>query len=145
MAATVAGIAVVNLGGTGLIHDTAHQLGSAFHIAHGRCNALMLNSVLGFLFPRAEARIGEVAQALGIPAEDGRKAIKGLLAALNRLKEEIGMPHSIREAGVDRDRFMSLLDRLSANAISTSLKPGRASQEEIREIFLRAWEGSDPL
>ncbi|MFQ5825947.1 MAG: iron-containing alcohol dehydrogenase [Dehalococcoidia bacterium] len=144
MASTMAGIAMCN-SGTGLVHDTSHQLGGAFGIAHGRSNALMLNSVLGFILPEAEARIGEAAQALGIPAEDGKKALEGLIAALDSLKREIGIPLSIREAGVDRDRYMSLLDRFSANAISTAFRPGRASQEEIRGVFLRAWEGGAPL
>jgi alcohol dehydrogenase class IV len=144
MAATMAGIAMCN-SGTGLIHDTSHQLGGAFDIAHGRSNALMLNSILSFILPDAEAKIKEAAQALGIPAEDGKKALGGLTVALDDLKKEIGMPLSIQEAGVDRDRYMALLDQFSANAISTAFRPGRASQEEIRGIFLRAWEGGKSL
>ncbi|MEE8472151.1 MAG: iron-containing alcohol dehydrogenase [Dehalococcoidia bacterium] len=141
IAATMAGVAMAN-SGTGLVHDTSHQLGGAFAITHGRSNALMLNSVLGFMLPDSHERIVEAAQNLGVPADDGRKALAGLIATLDGLRREIGMPLTLQEAGIDKDRFMALLDQFAANAISTAFRPGRASPEEIKGIFLKAWEGN---
>jgi alcohol dehydrogenase class IV len=144
IAATMAGVAMAN-SGTGLVHDTSHQLGGAFAIAHGRSNALMLNSVLGFMLPGSGERIVEAAQALGISTDDNKKALTGLIAALDGLRREIDMPLTLQAAGIDKDRFMALLDQFAANAISTAFRPGRASPEEIKGIYLKAWEGGSPV
>lgn len=139
--ATMAGIAACN-GSTGLVHDMGHQLGSAFKIAHGRSVALALDVGLSYFLPRAEGRFMEAAEAIGLRPEDGRDAAVRLLSALTQLRKEIGIPLTIREAGVSEEsRYIGIIDSLAANAHSLSIRPISEGPEKIRELFLKVWQG----
>lgn len=140
IAATMAGMASCN-GTLGLIHDMAHQLGSAFHVSHGRSNALVLDAGLAFFLPRAEARFLEAAESIGLRPRDGREAAKQLLAALRQLRKEIGIPLTMQEAGVPEKQFMDLLEVMTTNTRVLPLRPLKESQEEVRELFLKSWRG----
>ena len=61
LASNLAGMAF-NAAGLGLCHSLAHALGGAFHIPHGRLNALIFPHVLAFnsAQPRAAARYSRV-------------------------------------------------------------------------------------
>jgi hypothetical protein len=81
-------------------------MGAAFRIPHGRANAFLLCPVFAFLYPTHKARLCSLATSLGIAGEDDQTKATNLLAALDQLKQKVGIPLSIRDSGVDEDRFL---------------------------------------
>ena len=159
-AATMAGMAFANAF-LGICHSMAHKLGAAFHVPHGLANALLINSVIRYnstdvpfkqtsfpqyTYPSAKARYARIADHLALGGRTPDEKVELLIAAINRLKKEVGLPRSIREAGVAEKEFHAQLDTLAANAFDdqcTGANPRYPLIPEIKELFLRAYDGKD--
>jgi acetaldehyde dehydrogenase/alcohol dehydrogenase len=159
-AATMAGMAFANAF-LGICHSMAHKLGAAFHLPHGLANALLINSVIRYnstdvpfkqtsfpqySYPTAKARYARIADHLGLGGNTPDEKVEMLIAAINRLKKQLGLPGSIREAGVAEKEFRAQLDMLAANAFDdqcTGANPRYPLIPEIKELFVRAYEGKD--
>ncbi len=159
-AATMAGMAFANAF-LGICHSMAHKLGAAFHLPHGLANTLLINSVIRYnstdvpfkqtsfpqyTYPSAKARYARIADHLALGGRTPDEKVELLIVAINRLKKELGLPGSIREAGVAEKQFHAQLDTLAANAFDdqcTGANPRYPLISEIKELFLRAYEGKD--
>ncbi|KLW17071.1 bifunctional acetaldehyde-CoA/alcohol dehydrogenase [Enterobacter sp. BWH52] len=157
-AATIAGIAFANAF-LGVCHSMAHKLGSQFHIPHGLANALLISNVIRYndnptkqtAFsqydrPQARRRYAEIADHLGLSAPGDRTAakIEKLLAWLESLKAELGIPKSIREAGVQEADFLAHVDKLSEDAFDdqcTGANPRYPLISELKQILLDTYYG----
>lgn len=159
-AATLAGMAFANAF-LGICHSMAHKLGATFHLPHGLANALLINSVIRYnstdvpfkqtsfpqyTYPTAKARYARMADYLGLGGATLDEKVSLLIAAISKLKKEIGIPASIREAGITEKDFRAQLDALAANAFDdqcTGANPRYPLIPEIKELFIRAYEGKD--
>ncbi|NPE56083.1 bifunctional acetaldehyde-CoA/alcohol dehydrogenase [Dickeya dadantii] len=159
-AATIAGIAFANAF-LGVCHSMAHKLGSEFHIPHGLANALLISNVIRYNAndnptkqtafsqydrPQARRRYAEVADHLGLSAAGDRTAqkIEKLLAWLESMKKELGIPTSIREAGVQEADFLAKVDKLSEDAFDdqcTGANPRYPLIAELKQILLDSFYG----
>ncbi|ATO33058.1 Aldehyde-alcohol dehydrogenase [Dickeya dianthicola] len=159
-AATIAGIAFANAF-LGVCHSMAHKLGSEFHIPHGLANALLISNVIRYNAndnptkqtafsqydrPQARRRYAEVADHLGLGAAGDRTAqkIEKLLAWLESMKKELGIPTSIREAGVQEADFLAKVDKLSEDAFDdqcTGANPRYPLIAELKQILLDSFYG----
>ncbi len=157
-AATIAGIAFANAF-LGVCHSMAHKLGSEFHVPHGLANALLINEVIRFnatdaprkqatfpqyKYPDAIYRYARMADYLGIQGNTPGEKVEGLIAAIDKLKAAVGIPASIRDAGVPEKEFYAQLDQLSENAFDdqcTGANPRYPSIAEIKEMYSTAYEG----
>ncbi len=159
-AATIAGIAFANAF-LGVCHSMAHKLGSQFHIPHGLANALLISNVIRYNAndnptkqtafsqydrPQARRRYAEIADHLGLSAPGDRTAakIEKLLAWLESLKAELGIPKSIREAGVQEADFLAHVDKLSEDAFDdqcTGANPRYPLISELKQILLDTYYG----
>jgi len=157
-AATLAGIAFANAF-LGVCHSMAHKLGSEFHVAHGLANALIINDVIRFnatnsprkqatfpqyKYPDAIYRYARMADYLGIQGNTPEEKVEGLIVAIDKLKAAVGIPASIREAGVPEKAFYEQLNQLSELAFDdqcTGANPRYPSISEIRELYINAYEG----
>ncbi len=99
-AATMAGLAFTHAG-LGLCHAMAHALGGAFHIPHGRLNAILLPAVLDCNAHICPEKYAAIARAAGLPGASDTVAVRNLRNGLVRLRRELGMPQTLKEAGVD--------------------------------------------
>ena len=143
LAATMAMVACSNSGG-GLNHDAAHQLGSFFHLTHGRANAVMLCHFLAWLYAYNPERLALLARELDMEVKDTRDGAQKLIAAMGDLRKRVGLPGSIKEMGVDEGVFMSKLDQLAEYTLASGLSPQRPSLDEVKELYLKVWEGTEP-
>ena len=161
-AATIAGIAFANAF-LGVCHSMAHKLGSQFHIPHGLANALLISNVIRYNAndnptkqtafsqydrPQARRRYAEIADHLGLSAPGDRTAakIEKLLAWLESLKAELGIPKSIREAGVQEADFLAHVDKLSEDAFDdqcTGANPRYPLISELKQILLDTFYGRE--
>ena len=159
-AATMAGMAFANAF-LGVCHSMAHKLGAFHHLPHGVANALMLEQVIRFnsaevptkmgTFPQYDhphtmARYAEVADYLGIKGKNDEEKVKGLIKAINDLKDKIGIKHSIQEYGIDEKDFLDRLDAMTEQAFDdqcTGANPRYPLMSEIKQMYLNAYYGNN--
>ena len=110
-ASTMAGVAF-SQAGLGLCHAVSHVLGGRFHVPHGRLNAILLPSVISCNAHAAGARYARMAQEAGMVGSAQTLGVRNLKNALVKLRRELNMPSSLREAGVDLRQLRSELDGL---------------------------------
>ena len=158
-AATRAGMAFANAF-LGVCHSMAHKLGAFHHLPHGVANALMIDEVLRFNAAEAPAKMGtfpqydhphtlaryaEVADALGIAGATDREKLDGLIAAIDALKEKVGIRRTIRDYGIDEADFLNRLDEMTEQAFDdqcTGANPRYPLMREIRQMYLNAYYGT---
>ncbi len=99
MAATMAGLAF-NQAGLGLCHAMAHSLGGAFHLPHGRLNAILLPHVIRCNALVAGEKYARLARTAGFGGAADTVAIRNLIAGLTRLRKELKLPETLQQAGV---------------------------------------------
>ena len=157
-AATMAGMAFANAF-LGVCHSMAHKLGAFHHLPHGVANALMLEEVLRFNASEAPAKMGtfpqydhphtlaryaEIADALGLGGETDEEKLENLIAAVNALKERVGIKKTIRDYGIDEQNFLDRLDAMTEQAFDdqcTGANPRYPLMSEIKQMYLNAYYG----
>ena len=157
-AATMAGMAFANAF-LGVCHSMAHKLGAFHHLPHGVANALMIDEVLRFNaaevpakmgtfpqygYPHTLARYAEVADYLGIKGKNDSEKLKNLIKALDELKEKVGIRKTIKDYGIDEEKFLSTLDEMVEQAFDdqcTGANPRYPLMSEIKQMYLNAYYG----
>ncbi len=157
-AATMAGICFAQAF-LGVCHSLAHKLGGAYGIAHGVANAMLICQVIKFNasekptkqgifsqyhYPEAKHRYAEVADSLGLGGKTDDEKVDRLIEAIQKLKKEIGIPMSIKEAGVDEKVFMDNLDSLSELAFDdqcTGANPRYPLISEMKALYTAGYYG----
>lgn len=158
-AATMAGMAFANAF-LGVCHSMAHKLGAFHHLPHGVANALMIGEVLRFnaaevpvkmgTFPQYDhphtlARYAEVADALGLKGKTDEDKLESLIAALDALKERVGIKKTIRDYGIKEEDFLARLDEMTEQAFDdqcTGANPRYPLMSEIKQMYLNAYYGT---
>ena len=111
MAATMAGVAFSNAG-LGLCHAMSHALGGMFHVPHGRLNAVLLPAVVGCNALVAGAKYARIARGAGLCGAAETVAVRNLKNGLCRLRRELSLPETLRQAGVDPRKLHGYRDAL---------------------------------
>ena len=114
-ASTMAGLAFTQAG-LGLCHGMAHALGGMFHLPHGRLNAILLPQVIECNGHVCGSKYAGLARAAGLPGAADSVAVRNLKNGLVRLRRELGMPQTLKEAGIDPRQV-----RYSASEIVTAV------------------------
>lgn len=92
----------------------------------------------------------KAAYSSGVPAigagagNTPAEKVEKLIEAIDKLKVAVGIPASIKEAGVPEQAFNEKLDHLSELAFDdqcTGANPRYPSIDEIRELYLKAYKG----
>ena len=93
-----------------------------------------------YQYPHTLARYCECARACGVTGDSDEEVFEKFLAKLEALKEAINVPHSIQEAGVEEEKFLSTLDQMSEDAFDdqcTGANPRYPLISEIKEMYLK--------
>ena len=157
-AATIAGMSFANAF-LGLCHSMAHKLGAMYNIPHGVANALLIRQIIKYnstdkpakqaifpqyKYPNAKTKYGQIADELNLGGKNDDEKVKLLIKAVDKLMTEIQLPKSIKDIGVKKADFMKNLDTLVERAFDdqcTGANPRYPLMEEIKQIFLDAYEG----
>jgi len=94
MASCRAGIAF-NGAGLGVCHSLAHAIGGAYHIPHGRINAVLLPNVIEFhvkTLSETASKYAALAKACGLSPNP-----RALMGGLRRLRAAIGEPDRLEQ------------------------------------------------
>ena len=128
----------------GITHSIAHKIGAQFHLPHGLCNAILQPFVIQFNRKACESRYADIARALGLPGATEPQLVNTLIAKIQTLNDELGIPPTLEAAGVPRERFDEHLDFIAKNAVldpCTGANPRPTEAEDIRKILLAAYDG----
>ena len=157
-ASTLAGMAFANAF-LGVCHSMAHKLGSYHHLPHGVANALMIEQVIRFNCAKAPTKMGtfpqykypdcvrryaEVATFNGITGKTDEEKVEKLIVKIRELMKEIGLPMTIKDAGVDEKVFLEKLDSMVEDAFDdqcTGANPRYPLMSEIKDMYLTAYYG----
>ncbi len=156
-AGTIAGMAFGNAF-LGIVHAMSHTLGATFHIAHGRTNAVLLPHVIRYNgtvptkltgWPkyetyRAPERFQDIARTLGLPAATPQEGVESLAAAVERLREAVGIEPTFRALGVDERAFLDALPQQALNAYEDQCAPANPRMpmlDDMQGIMRTAYHG----
>ncbi len=98
--------------GLGAIHAISHPIGSVFGCHHGLTNAVAMPYVIAFNRNAIGAKMQHLATYLdlgtGSPELGAEQSVDAVMDWILALRREIGIPHTIAELGVKRDRFSDI-------------------------------------
>lgn len=138
MASMLAGLAFSNAS-LGLVHGMAHSLGGFLDLAHGECNAVLLEHVVDFNFeavPEKYIHLGETTgtQFRGLKTKD-KKAL--LIRTLNDFRKRAGMKGTLGTMGVTRQNIPSLSEKAIKDPCVIT-NPKEPTVQEIETIYEKA-------
>lgn len=158
-AATMAGMAFAN-SFLGICHSIAHQLGATFHVPHGLANALMISHVIRYnatdapfkqatfsqyKYPNAKWRYARIADYLHLGGETEEEKVDRLIAAIEDLKQQVGIPGAIKDAtSVSEGEFMAKVDDVAEQAFDdqcTGSNPRYPLISDLRQLLIDAYRG----
>ena len=120
--------------GLGLVHSTAHALGTVADLHHGLANAVMIDHALAFNVEAAPGRFVRLAETVGLddPGPDA------FLRWLSSLKAEIGLPRSLADTDVEPGELERLADLAFEDSCHLN-NPRPVTRDDFRGIFLEAF------
>lgn len=129
------GIAFSNAG-LGNVHAMAHQLGGLYDLPHGVCNAMLLPIVEEENAKGAEAKFRPIAEVIGMDVKEktDKECVDFVISKIKALSEEVGIPKSLKEIGVDNPDFDKLAEYAMRDACAGA-NPIFFSKEKLIELF----------
>ena len=127
-----------------------HKLGAYHHLPHGISVCMLLTEIMKYnaaenpqkmgtfpqyKYPSALHKYAEAARQCGVTGKDDQEVFDRFIDKIEALKEDVGVPGSIQEAGVKEEDFLKTLDEMSLNAFNdqcTGANPRYPLVSEIR-------------
>jgi acetaldehyde dehydrogenase/alcohol dehydrogenase len=157
-AATLAGLAFSNAY-LGVNHACAHAIGARLHVPHGRANACVLPHTLrynaslpskfmpapgytNYVAPAKYAQVGYILFGGHVDDESRDR----LFEAVDKLIGDVGLPRTLKDAGVLEADFLAALPDLVQDAstdMALRTNPRMPLISEIEQLLLKAYYGND--
>lgn len=123
----------------GAVHAMAHSLGGYLDLAHGECNALLLEHVINFNFEASTEKFTRIAQLMEIDTRGLKsKEVKNkLITTVLQLKKNVGITEQLEKKGVK----LTDIPNLSAKAIKDACmitNPRKANIDDLGTIYREA-------
>jgi alcohol dehydrogenase class IV len=140
LAAMLAGMAFSNVG-VALVHAMEYPVGGAVHCSHGAGNGLLLPYVMRFNLPAKTKAFAHIAHLLGenVIGSSEHEAAELAVAAVEKLRNDIGVPARLREIGVKPEQLRGLAEKAFGIKRILRVNPRSVSVEEIEGIFKAAF------
>lgn len=132
----LAGLAFSNAS-VGLVHSMAHALGGYLDLAHGDCNAILLEHVVRFNFDSAADRYRQIGRVMGLKMDGTGDDRSRLAEAMGCLGKRAGIHQTLGQMGL---KALDIPD-LAINAVHDPCivtNPVQPTQREIEEIYEKA-------
>lgn len=139
IASCMAGISF-NSSGLGITHSIAHAIGSAFHLPHGLCNAIVLPYVIEFngqdkLTRKKYLSILNCLGANNINEDDSPFVLKNIIIELNKA---LNLPYKLSSLNIDKINFENITNNLANSAledICTKTNPVKVSLSDLENLI----------
>ena len=103
--------------GLGAVHGLAHPVGTLLHRPHGYVCAVLLPHLLRFNAPAADARLGELATAVGLPDA------AAFVAAIGELCRALGIPPGFAGDGLAERHFPAIVAQCRSPSMACNPRP----------------------
>ena len=153
-ASCLAGLAF-NSASLGLNHGMAHQLGSNFHIPHGRANAMLLPHIIEFNsninkhsrsqkeYLPAVKKYSTVANNLGLSSYNKIMSVRSLVNWTQFMLKDMDIPLSISQMGnITEEEYMAAIPAMADAALAdgcTATNPRPVTRADVMEIYRKLW------
>lgn len=140
LAATLAGMSFSNCG-VALVHALEYPLGGALHCSHGAGNGLLLPYVMRFNLPERKKTFARIARLLGedIDGMSEDQAAERAIAAVEKLRGDIGIPARIRELGGTEDQLPLFAEKAFALKRLQWVNPRKSTLDDFVAILKAAF------
>jgi alcohol dehydrogenase class IV len=140
LAATTAGLAFSNCA-VGLVHALEYPLGGAVHCSHGAGNGLLLPHVMRYLLPVRTPELARIASLLGEDTRglDETAAAERAIAAVDRLRQAIGVPGRIRDLGGQPAQLPGFADAAFNIKRLMLMSPRKPTRDDLLAILEAAY------
>lgn len=123
----------------GAVHAMAHSLGGYLDLAHGECNALLLEHVINYNFSSCRDKFIRIANIMEIDTRGlSDKQIKNkLIVTVMDLKKKVGITEQLEQRGVK----LADIPHLSKKAIKDACmltNPRKANEADVNTIYREA-------
>ena len=138
MASMLAGMAFNNTRTT-LVHAMSHAVTGHAGVPHGVANAILVPYVMEFNLIGSPEKHGDIAAALGEDT-DGLSimdAARAAVDAVQQLADEVGIPHTLREAGVTEAHLEALADDAMKSG-GIALNSRRPTRQDVLALYKKA-------
>ena len=120
----------------GAIHALSHPVGSHYDTHHGMTNAVFMPYVLVFNRPAIEPKIERVAAYLGL-----RPGFQPFLDWVMQLRTELGVPHTLKDFGVDDKKF-AVLSEMAPKDPTAGGNPIPIDATACRRLYEKTYTGT---
>jgi alcohol dehydrogenase class IV len=140
LGATLAGLAFSNVG-VAVVHALEYPVGGATHIAHGCGNGLLLPYVMRFNAPARRKEFAAIARLLGeeVSERDEQRAAELGIAAVEKLRTDIGIPGRLRDVGVRQEQLRPFAEKAFAIKRILRVNPRTVTVEDLEGILRSAF------
>lgn len=116
----------------------AHQLGGLYDLPHGVCNAMLLPIVEEENAKSAPAKFRPIAEVIGMDVNNksDKECVDFVIDKIKALSEEVGIPKSLKDVGVDNPNFELLAENSMKDACAGA-NPVFFDKEKIIELFMK--------
>jgi len=122
--------------GLGGMHALAHPLGATYNAHHGLLNAILMPYVLKYNADVLEVPIARLCQWLSISDQ----SVNGFIMWVLELREQIGIPHSLSEIGIDDSKLVEISEKAENDPASAG-NPKIMTKDDYQKILLAAIAG----
>ena len=129
----------------GIVHSMAHKVGAVFHIPHGCANAIFLPYVIEYNRKACEERYADIARALKLEGSTDAELTDSLIKVINELNDQLNIPHSMKEYGVEEADFKANLEFIAHNAVldaCTGSNPREIDDATMEKLFECTYYGT---
>ncbi|AOB31741.1 alcohol dehydrogenase [Bordetella sp. H567] len=134
MGATLAGLAF-GVAGTAAAHAIQYPVGALTHTAHGTGVACLMPYVMAWNAPAIQQELGQLAAAMGLPAA------RDVIPAVAALFERIGIPTTLRDLGLDKERIDWVAEQSCGISRLIQNNPRPLSLPDMQTVVRAAYAG----
>ena len=128
----------------GIVHSMAHKTGAIYTIPHGIANAIYLTYAMDYNAKTAPKAYAEIAKQLRLEGNNEQELVSSLVALVENMRRELGIPSSLKEFGIDEKDFLQKLPELARTAVAdpcTGTNPRTIDSATMEKLYLAAYYG----
>lgn len=135
MASLMAGLAFSNAS-LGIVHAMAHSLGGTLDLAHGECNAVLLEKAVLYNYETVPDKYNQLAKAMGFDIDRTGKTVNASMVAdcIASLRDKLNIKKGLCTMGVVAEDFLRLAE-FAFNDPCLATNPRKPTQPDIEELF----------
>lgn len=123
----------------GDVHAMSHPVSAYFNVPHGVANAVLLPTVVEYNESAAWEKYYDIYQCVAKEPVTGEEFAPQMLAeALKTLNAELGIPFSLRKAGVKAEFFDAMADDAMKSG-NIAVNPRKTTKADVVELYKKAY------